>query len=118
MRLSKPSARIRSRLHPATIEGVILRDADILEQLGAIGVLRTVCKVGRDSRFPTFTAAAESLRKALATLPAQIRLDTTRALAQPKIELLQTVLQPSKPNRQNPRYSNRRVPGGLPPARS
>jgi uncharacterized protein len=78
--------------HPATIEGIIIRDADILEQLGAIGILRTVCKIGRDSRFPTFTAAAESLRTALATLPAQIRLDTTRALAQPKIELLQDFL--------------------------
>jgi uncharacterized protein len=78
--------------HPTAIEGVILRDADILEQLGAIGILRTVCKIGRDSRFPTFTAAAESLRRALATLPAQIRLETTRALAQPKIELLQAFL--------------------------
>jgi uncharacterized protein len=78
--------------HPTAIEGVILRDADILEQLGAIGVLRTVCKVGRDSRFPTFTAAAESLRKALATLPAQIRLETTRALARPKLELLRAFL--------------------------
>jgi uncharacterized protein len=78
--------------HPVTIEGVILRDADILEQLGAIGILRTVCKVGRDTRFPTFTDAAESLRKALASLPAQIRLATTRALAQPKIELLRAFL--------------------------
>jgi len=78
--------------HPVTIEGVILRDADILEQLGAIGILRTVCKIGRDARFPTFTAAAESLRKALATLPAQIRLDTTRALSAPKIELLEAFL--------------------------
>jgi uncharacterized protein len=77
---------------PSTIEGVILRDADILEQLGAIAILRTVCKIGRDTRFPTFTSAAESLRKALATLPAQIRLDPTRALAQPKIELLQAFL--------------------------
>jgi uncharacterized protein len=78
--------------HPVTIEGVILRDADILEQLGAIGILRTVCKIGRDTRVPTFTAAAESLRKALAFLPAQIRLDTTRALAQPKIDLMRSFL--------------------------
>src|SRR5690349_6106414 len=42
---------------PTTMEGVILRDADILEQLGAIGILRTVSKVGRDTRFPTFTEA-------------------------------------------------------------
>lgn len=78
--------------HPATIEGTILRDADILEQLGAVGILRTVCKIGRDTRFPDFTSAAESLRKALATLPAQIQLDPTRALAAPKIRMLEAFL--------------------------
>lgn len=86
IRTHQPAAR------PVAIEGIILRDADILEQLGAIGVMRTVCKIGRDTRFPTFTAAAESLRRALVSLPAQIRLDTTRALAQPKIEILQAFL--------------------------
>lgn len=78
--------------HPATVEGIILRDADILEQLGAVGVLRTVCKIGRDTRFPTFTAAVVSLRKMLDTLPAQIRLETTRRLAQPKIEVMRAFL--------------------------
>jgi uncharacterized protein len=37
---------------PATMEATILRDADILEQLGAVGILRMVSKVGRDTRFP------------------------------------------------------------------
>jgi uncharacterized protein len=78
---------------PTAMEGVILRDADILEQLGAIGILRTVCKIGRDTRFPTFTAAAGSLRKALETLPEKIRLDTTRVLAKSKIKLLETFLE-------------------------
>ena len=78
--------------HPVTIEGIILRDADILEQLGAIGILRTVAKIGRDTRFPTFSPAAESLRKALAMLPSQIRLDTTRALAESKIRLMRDFL--------------------------
>ena len=78
---------------PASIEGMIVRDADILEQLGAIGILRTVCKVGRDTRFPTFTAAVESLRKALATLPDQIRLEGARELARPKIDALKAFLQ-------------------------
>jgi len=50
IRTHQPSAE------PATLEATILRDADILEQLGAIGVLRTVCKVGRDTRFPDFTS--------------------------------------------------------------
>lgn len=78
--------------HPTTIEGTILRDADILEQLGAIGILRTVSKIGRDTRFPNFTSAVESLRKAVSTLPAHIRLDSTRALAAPKVELLEAFL--------------------------
>jgi uncharacterized protein len=79
--------------HPATREAIILRDADILEQLGAIGILRTVCKVGRDTRFRTFTDAVAALRHALRTLPAEIRLETTRALARPRIEVLQAFLE-------------------------
>jgi uncharacterized protein len=86
IRMHQPAA------HPTTIEGIILRDADILEQLGAVGILRTVSKIGRDSRFPTFTPAVESLRKALSALPGQIRLDTTRALAIPKIRVLEDFL--------------------------
>jgi uncharacterized protein len=78
---------------PTTIEGTILRDADILEQLGAIGMLRAVSKVGRDTRFPTFTNAVESLRKALATLPDQIRLESAQELARPKIDTLRAFLQ-------------------------
>ena len=77
---------------PTTVEGEILRDADILEQLGAIGILRTVCKIGRDTRFPDFTSSAASLQKALANLPQQIRLESTRALAQPRIALLESFL--------------------------
>jgi uncharacterized protein len=78
---------------PSTIEGTILRDADILEQLGAIGVLRGVCKVGRDNRFPNFTSAVQSLRKALANLPPRIRLDSARGLAEPKIAALRSFLE-------------------------
>jgi uncharacterized protein len=78
---------------PGTIEGIILRDADILEQLGSIGILRTVCKVGRDTRFHTFTDAVSSLRKALANLPPRIRLEPTRQLARPKIDALANFLE-------------------------
>jgi len=79
--------------HATTKEAIILRDADILEQLGAIGILRTVCKVGRDTRYRTFTDAVATLRNALRTLPSEIRLETTRVLAQPKIELLHAFLE-------------------------
>lgn len=78
---------------PAAIEGLILRDADILEQLGAIGILRTVCKIGRDTRFITFADAVSALRKALESLPPQIRLETTRRLAKPKIAALKSFLE-------------------------
>jgi uncharacterized protein len=96
--LEKHSAVIEAiRTHqpnasPTSIEGEILRDADILEQLGAVGVMRTVCKIGRDTRFPDFTCAAVSLRKALVVLPPQIHLEATRALAEPRITLLESFL--------------------------
>src|ERR1700689_4810399 len=79
-------------LTPSSIEGMILRDADILEQLGAIGILRVAAKIGRDTRYPTFTDAATTLRKALVELPGKLHLDAAKALAQPKIVLLQGFL--------------------------
>jgi len=78
---------------PETIEGIIVRDADILEQLGAIAVLRTVCKVGRDSRFSLFTEAVNALRQSLETLPDQIRLESTKKLANRKIDALRAFLE-------------------------
>ncbi len=77
---------------PESMEAAILRDADILEQLGAVGILRAVAKVGRDSRYPTFTPAVAFLRRNLAELPAAIRLPTTQLLAAPRIELLRAFL--------------------------
>jgi uncharacterized protein len=73
---------------PQTLEGVILRDADILEQLGAVGILRTVCKVGKDTRFHTFTDAARSLQKALSTLPAEVRLASTRSMMEERVRVM------------------------------
>ncbi|WP_321471923.1 HD domain-containing protein [uncultured Paludibaculum sp.] len=69
---------------PASVEAVIVRDADILEQLGSIGILRAVAKVGRDTRYPTFTSVRTVLERALGTLPGKLRLDTSRRLAEGK----------------------------------
>jgi uncharacterized protein len=77
---------------PATLEAEILRDADILEQLGAMGILRAVSKVGRDTRFPRFTDAVAFLRRSLDELPGKIRLEPTRALAEPRIRVLSDFL--------------------------
>jgi uncharacterized protein len=79
-------------LTPTSVEGTILRDADILEQLGAIGILRVVAKIGRDTRYLTFTDAAVTLRKSLADLPGKLHLEKARALARPKIDLLEAFL--------------------------
>jgi uncharacterized protein len=79
-------------LSPTSVEGAILRDADILEQLGAIGILRVVAKIGRDTRYPTFTDAAAILRQALADLPGRLHLETAKVLAQPKIDVLESFL--------------------------
>jgi uncharacterized protein len=78
---------------PATLETTILRDADILEQLGATGILRTVSKVGRDTRFPRFTDAVAVLRRNLEDLPRRLRLESARRLAAPRIAILQQFLQ-------------------------
>ena len=78
--------------NPTTLEAIILRDADILEQLGAVGILRTVSKIGRDTRFHTFPDALRVLQKALDALPAQLRLPTSRKLAEPRTKALRDFL--------------------------
>jgi len=89
---------------PETIEAVILRDADILEQLGAIGILRAVAKTGRDTRYPTFTPVIAFLERSLAELPAAIQLPTTRTLAAPKIVMLQAFLEAVQAEAQDALY--------------
>jgi uncharacterized protein len=77
---------------PVTTEALLLRDADILEQLGAIGALRAVAKVGRDSRFPTFSSVLPVLRRAVDVLPGQLNLACARQLATPRVEFLRTFI--------------------------
>ena len=78
--------------NPQSFEATLLRDADILEQLGAIGILRTAAKLGSDTRFHRFSDVRNSLRRALDTLPTQIHLDATRKLAASRIAALQSFL--------------------------
>lgn len=78
---------------PQTLEGSILRDADILEQLGAIGILRVAAKIGRDTRYPVFGDAVATLRKALAELPGKLSLESAKKLAEPRIALLRAFLE-------------------------
>lgn len=78
--------------NPTGIEGVLLRDADILEQLGAIGALRMISKVGRDTRYPTFGEALRQLERSVHTLLAQLHTETARRLAETRIATLRAFL--------------------------
>ena len=78
---------------PTTLEATIARDADILEQLGAIGITRTLAKLGSDTRFHTFTDALNALKRQLATLPAKLILEPSKALAAPRIQILQSFIE-------------------------
>lgn len=75
-------------MEPQSLEATILRDADILEQLGAVGVLRAVSKVGRDTRYSTFSEVVPQLRKAVETLPPLLRLESAKALAESRVRVL------------------------------
>jgi uncharacterized protein len=77
---------------PLTTEATIARDADILEQLGAIGITRTLAKLGSDTRFTTFTEALAALKKHLTTLPDQLYLDTSKSLAIPRTKIMQSFI--------------------------
>ena len=77
---------------PGTVEDTLLRDADILEQLGAVGILRAAAKVGRDTRYPTFSSILPVLTSALNISPDQTRLTQTKVMAQPRVEMLRSFL--------------------------
>ena len=86
IRTHLPSAK------PTSFEGTLLRDADILEQLGAMAVLRTVSKVGRDTRIVRYADAVRVLRRNVEELPAQLELASARRLAAPRVEILKAFL--------------------------
>jgi uncharacterized protein len=70
----------------------LICDADILEQLGAAGILRTVSKVGRDTRFLRFEDALRVIERNLETLPRLLHLPSARRLAEPRIQILREFL--------------------------
>jgi uncharacterized protein len=77
---------------PTSFEGTLLRDADLLEQLGAIAVFRTVSKVGRDTRFARHADALRVLRRNVEELPPRLQLAAARRLAEPRIASLKAFL--------------------------
>ena len=74
------------------MESTIVRDADILEQLGPIGILRTAAKLGSDTRFITFSDVEQYLERQLQVLPFRLRLQASQDLARAKVATLQQFL--------------------------
>jgi uncharacterized protein len=83
----------QAKAEPQSIEATLVRDADILEQLGAMGVLRAVCKVGRDTRYKTFTDVRPVLVEAVKELPGKLRLPRARELAVERVRLLRAFIE-------------------------
>ena len=77
---------------PVLIEAVILRDADILEQLGAIGALRAIVKIGRDTRYITYSDVLPVLERSVEYLPGKLRLVQSNALAVERVDSLRALL--------------------------
>jgi uncharacterized protein len=73
-------------------EAVVLRDADILEQLGAVGALRAFVKVGRDTRFCSYSDVVPVLERALEVLPGKLRLEPSKQLAKDRVHSLASLL--------------------------
>lgn len=73
---------------PKAVEAILLHDADILEQLGAIGILRAVVKIGRDTRYDTFSSVTTVIRGALESLPQRLCLNISRDLAEERVNFL------------------------------
>lgn len=74
-------------------EAVVLRDADILEQLGAMGALRALVKIGRDTRYRTYSDVTPVLELAVTTLPGRLRLEYSKELAEGRVRALKELLE-------------------------
>jgi uncharacterized protein len=77
---------------PMIPEAIVLRDADILEQLGAMGALRAIVKVGRDTRYRSYSDVIPVLERALDLLPGKLSLARSKDLAIGRVAALQQLL--------------------------
>ena len=70
-----------------SLEATLMRDADGLDFLGAVGVLRDFSKNPRDLR-----AAFEQVRKRREKVPAMLQLEPARALAAQRVRQMDDLL--------------------------
>ncbi len=77
---------------PSSLEATIVRDADILEQLGTIAVLRVAAKLGMDTRFVHFSDVVQALTLQVQELPGKLQLPQARMMAVPRQRSLEAFL--------------------------
>ncbi len=77
---------------PTSLEATMVRDADILEQLGAIAIFRVAAKLGSDTRFTRFTDARDYLQRQIRDLPSKLLLPRSRELAVTRQKVLEDFL--------------------------
>ena len=77
---------------PSSVEGTLLRDADLLELLGATGIMRACSKVGRDTRYGTHRDAVRFLARVAREVPGKLRLPQARELARHRLALMNAFL--------------------------
>ena len=70
-----------------SIESILLRDADVLDFLGVVGVLRDFSKNARDLR-----GAYQVVQKRREKLPALLTLDKSKALAAERLQFMDELL--------------------------
>jgi len=63
-----------------------------IEQLGTIGALRAFIKVGRDTRYESFSSVIPLLKRVLNDLPSQLHLTHAKLLAVPRVQALRDFL--------------------------
>jgi uncharacterized protein len=80
------SHRYSKKMEPTTKEGRILKDADALDALGAIGLYRTI-SYSVENKYG-LKKALEHFEEKLFNLPNLMRFDLTREIAEKEIELL------------------------------
>ncbi len=80
---------------PTAIEAILLHDADLLELLGAVGLLRTLGKVGRDTRYQTFADLLPVLER-YSQIDAELLSEKARRLAAPRLALLRQFIQQAR----------------------
>ena len=78
--------------NPTQVEALLVHDADILEQLGAIGALRALVKIGRDTRYSTYTSVMPVLRHAVHDFPQLLRLNNAKLLAAERVRVLKVLI--------------------------